>query len=60
MHAYTKYKLSIVGEMLGQCSSTLLAYNALAICTYNLTNNCDKYLWYSTYQNCYYRNESVT
>ena len=26
--------------MLGQCPSTVLTYNALAICTYNLTNNC--------------------
>ena len=60
----TKYKLTMVGEMLGQCSSTVLTYNALAICTNNphnnLTNNCDKYLWYSTYQCCYYGNESVT
>ena len=35
---------SIVGEMLGQCSSTVFTYNALAICTNNLTNNCDNYL----------------
>ena len=50
---------SIIGEMLEQCSSTVLTYNALAICTNNLTNNCDKYLtlWYSTYQYCYYGNE---
>ena len=34
--------------MLGQCSSTLLAHNALAIYTNNLTNNCDNCLWYST------------
>ena len=46
--------------MLEQCSSTVLTYTALAICTNNLTNNCDKYLWYSTYQYCYYGNESVT
>ena len=46
---YTKYILSIVGEMLEQCSSTVLTYNVLAICTNNLTNNCDKHLWYSTY-----------
>ena len=54
------YKLSMVGEMLGQYSSTIPTYNVLAICTNNLTNNCDKYLWYSTYQYCYYGNESVT
>ena len=30
--------------MLEQCSSTVLTYTALAICTNNLTNNCDKYL----------------
>ena len=29
--------------MLEQCSSTVLTYTALAICTNNLTNNCDKY-----------------
>ena len=29
--------------MLEQCSSTVLTYNVLAICTNNLTNNCDKY-----------------
>ena len=46
---YTKYILSIVGEMLEQCSSTVLTYNVLAICTNNLTNNSDKHLWYSTY-----------
>ena len=57
---HTKYKLSIVGEMLGQCSSTILTYNVLAICTNNLTNCCDKYLCNSTYQYCYYGNESVT
>ena len=51
---------SIVGETLGQCSSTVLTYNALPICTNNLANNCDKYLWYSIYQYCYYGNESVT
>ena len=60
MVTYAKYKLSIVGEMLEQCSSTVFTYNALATCTNNLTNNCDKYLWYSTYQYCYYGNESVT
>ena len=46
--------------MLEQYSSTVLTYTALAICTNNLTNNCDKYLWYLTYQYCYYGNESVT
>ena len=44
--------------MLGQCSSTIL--NVLALYANNLTNNCDKYLWYLTYQCCYYGNESVT
>ena len=29
--SHTKYKLSIVGEMLGQCSSTIPTYNVLAI-----------------------------
>ena len=42
--------------MLGQCSPNILTYNALAICTNNLTNNCDNYLWYSAYQYCYYGN----
>ena len=35
-------------------SPELFVYNELAICTYNSTNNCDNYLWYSTYWCCYY------
>ena len=50
LHTYTKYFIKL----------SLHNHNALAICINNLTNNCDKYLWYSTYQYCYYGNESVT
>ena len=41
-------------------STPLLSYNALAICSYNLTNMCDNYLWHSIYWCCYYGNECVT
>ena len=34
-------------------------YNALAICTYNLTNKCDNYLWDSNYWCCYYGNKVI-
>ena len=46
--------------MLGQCSSTVLIYNALAICTNNLTNTVTITCGIQPYQYCYYDNESVT
>ena len=32
---------------------------ALAICTYNLANKCDIYLWDSYYWSCYYGNKVI-
>ena len=40
-------------------STQLLDYNALVICTYNLTNKCDNYLWDLNYWSCYYGNKVI-
>ena len=37
----------------------LLDYKALPICTYNLANKCDIYLWDSNYWCCYYGNKVI-
>ena len=39
-------------------STQLLEYNALAVCTYSLTNKCDNYLWDSNCF-CYYGNKVI-
>ena len=40
-------------------STQLLDYNAIAICTYSLTNKCDNYLWDSNYWCCCYGNKVI-
>ena len=40
-------------------STQLLDYKALVICTYNLANKYDIYLWDSNYWCCYYGNKVI-
>ena len=40
-------------------STQLLDYNALEICTSNLTNKCDNYLWNFNYWCCCYGNKVI-